>query len=329
MRKALAPAALLLVMSQVLNGALAAELVVQPSTVPDLKAVFGQVQSRDTVPARARIGGTLLTRTIEEGSAVKAGEVIAVVGDEKLALQLQAVDARIKALQAQLDNARGDLDRSQLLMARGAETQSRLDLLRTAVNVFVNQVEAARAERAVIVQQTTEGQVLAPKDGRVLTTPAIPGSVVMAGETIARIAAGGYYLRLALPERHAAHVKAGDPVTIGGRAQGADAQLGPGRAGRIVKVYPELEGGRVIADAEVDGLGDFFVGERVPVWITVAERPALLVPTGAVTNRNGVDYVRVAGEAGPLDVPVIIGSARDGRTEILSGLRAGDRVVTP
>ncbi|MFO1148661.1 MAG: efflux RND transporter periplasmic adaptor subunit [Alsobacter sp.] len=328
MRIALAPAALLLVLLQAPHAG-AGEIVVQASTVPDLKAVFGQVQSRDTVPARARIGGTLISRSVEEGSAVKAGDVIAIVGDDKLALQLLAVDARIKALQAQLDNARGDLDRAQSLMAKGAETQSRLDMLRTAANVLVNQIEAARAERAVIVQQTTEGQVLAPKDGRVLTTPAVPGSVIMPGETIARIAAGGYYLRLALPERHAAHVKAGDPVSIGTRGQGADAQTGPRRAGRIVKVYPELDGGRVIADAEVEGLGDFFVGERVPVWITVAERQALVVPAAAVVNRNGVDYVRVAGEGGTLDVPVIVAAPEDGKVEVLSGLRAGDKVVTP
>ncbi|WP_406855444.1 efflux RND transporter periplasmic adaptor subunit [Alsobacter sp. KACC 23698] len=326
MRKALAAAAMLLVL---VHSATAGEVVVQPTTVQDAKAVFGQVQSRDTVPARARIGGTLISRSVEEGSAVKAGDVIGVVGDEKLALQLQATDARIKALQAQLDNAKVDVERSQALISRGAETQSRLDQLRTAVNVFTNQLEASKAERAVIVQQTTEGQVLAPKDGRVLTTPAVPGSVIMPGEPVARIASGGYYLRLALPERHAAHVKVGDPVSIGGRGQGANAQAGAGRQGRIVKVYPELEGGRVIADAEADGLGDFFVGERVPVWITVAERQALLVPAAAVATRSGVDYVRVAGEGGALDVPVVVGPARDGRVEVLSGLRAGDRVVTP
>jgi RND family efflux transporter MFP subunit len=329
MRKALAPAALLLALLHAGAQAGAGEFVVQPRTLPDLKAVFGQVQSRDTVPARARIGGTLLSRAVEEGTAVRAGDVIAVVGDEKLGLQLQATDARIKALQAQLANAQSDLDRSQSLMSRGAETQSRLDQLRTAVNVYTNQLEAARAERAVIVQQTTEGQVLAPKDGRVLTTPAVTGSVVMPGETVARIAAGGYYLRLALPERHAGHVKAGDPVSIGGRGQGAGPEGGPRREGRIVKVYPELEGGRVIADAEVDGLGDFFVGERVPVWITVAERQALVVPQDAVSTRSGVDYVRVAGEGGTLDIPVVLGAAADGKVEILSGLRAGDRVVTP
>jgi hypothetical protein len=71
------------------------------------------------------------------------------------------------------------------------------------------------------------------------------------------------------------------------------------------------------------------VGERVPVWITVAERQALLVPAAAVATRSGVDYVRVAGEGGALDVPVVVSPARDGRVEVLSGLRAGDRVVTP
>ena len=40
---------------------------------------------------------------------------------------------------------RGDLDRAQSLMAKGAETQSRLDMLRTAANVLVNQIEAAKA----------------------------------------------------------------------------------------------------------------------------------------------------------------------------------------
>ena len=87
---------------------------------------------------------------------MKAGDLIGVVGDEKLALQLQATDARIKALQAQLDNAKVDVERSQALISRGAETQSRLDQLRTAVNVFTHQLEASKAERAVIVSQLSD-----------------------------------------------------------------------------------------------------------------------------------------------------------------------------
>ena len=315
-------------------AARAGETLLAPRPVVDRKAVFGRIESRDTVPARARIGGTLLSRTVEEGSAVSAGEVIAVVGDEKLGLQLQAVDARLKALVAQLDNAKTDLERAQSLLSRGAVTQSRLDQLRTAVDVLANQIEATKAERAVVVQQTAEGQVLAPKSGRVLSVPAVPGSVVLPGEPIARIAAGGYFLRIALPERHAARIKVGNAVQVGARGMSpATASAAPSREGRIVKVYPELDGGRVVADVEVEGLGDFFVGERVAVWVAVAERQALAVPSAAVVTRNGIDLVRVvSGTGAAQDVAVVLGAPLEGSpgdVEVLSGLRAGDGVVTP
>ncbi|MGL4445699.1 MAG: efflux RND transporter periplasmic adaptor subunit [Alsobacter sp.] len=313
--------------------AVAGEVKVEPVRVTDMKAVFGQVESREIVPARVRIGGTLLSRLVEEGSAVKAGEVIAVVGDEKLALQLQAVDARLKGLESQVETARTELERAQSLIARGAVSQSRLDQLRTVAEVLANQIDASKAERAVIVQQTTEGQVVAPKAGRVLTVPATTGAVVMPGETVARIAVGGTYLRVSLPERHAARIRTGDTVTVGqrGLAPGGDASAR--RSGRIVKVYPELDGGRVIADVEVDGLSDFFVGERVPVWIPVGERTALAVPEAAVTTRNGIDFVRIATKDAPAEVAVVLGGRLDTKDgpaiEVLSGLRAGDRVITP
>ncbi|MGL4241276.1 MAG: efflux RND transporter periplasmic adaptor subunit, partial [Beijerinckiaceae bacterium] len=105
------------------------------------------------------------------------------------------------------------------------------------------------------------------------------------------------------------------------------------RTGRLARVYPELDGGRVIADVEVEGLGDFFVGERTQVWIPIERRKTLVVPPEAVTLRNGLDTVSLATGAGPMSVVVIVGGATDGpdgrRIEILSGLREGDRVLTP
>ena len=60
---------------------------------------------------------------------------------------------------------------------------------------------------AVITQQVEEGDVLAPAQGRVLTIPVTVGAVVMPGETIAKIAANAYVLRLELPERHARFIE--------------------------------------------------------------------------------------------------------------------------
>jgi RND family efflux transporter MFP subunit len=316
------------------SSARAGEFVVRPIPLDETKAVFGQVESRDTVPARVRTGGTLLSRTVEEGSAVNAGDIIAVVGDEKLALQLQALDARLKALVAQLDNAKIELERGQALLSRGIAAQSRVDQLKTSADVLVNQIEAAKAERAVVVQQTIEGQVIAPKSGRVLATPSAPGAVVMPGETVAKIAAGGYFLRVALPERHAASIKQGDMVQVGSRGLDPAAQAAaPHRTGRVVKVYPELDGGRVIVDVEVDGLGDFFVGERVPVWIAVGRRDVLAVPPAAVVTRSGGDLVTLVTRDGTLEVPVVLGTVvptpEGERVEVLTGVRADDKVVVP
>jgi RND family efflux transporter MFP subunit len=309
----------------------AAEIAVKVSERPDLKAVFGQVQSRDVVAARARIGGTVTSLSVEAGSAVKSGDIIAVVVDDKLALQLSATDSRLKAVEAELENAKTDLDRASKLLQGGVVPKTRVDLLQTQFDVLTNQLLAARAERAVLLQQQSEGDVIAPAPGRVLSVPVTKGSVIMPGEAVARIAGGGYFLRLSLPERHAAHIKLGDAVIVGSRGLTDLSNSAPVSEGKVVKVYPEIEAGNVLADVEVADLGDFFVGERTRVWIPVATRTVVSVPVTAVTNRAGVDYVRLAG--GNVDVPVITGARFDDNgtasVEILSGLGAGDKVVTP
>ncbi len=314
--------------------ALAGEFIVRAEPKTDFKAVFGRVESRDLVQARARIGGTIVTLDVEEGSSVQAGAVIARVVDDKLALHMGALDARLKELDAEIQNASTELARGKSLFASGTIAKSRLDTLQTRVDVLANQLAAAQSERAVIVQQGAEGDVLAPAAGRVLSVPVTGGSVVLPGETIARIAGGGYFLRLSLPERHAAQINQGDDVFVGSRGVGsATVTFEKARKGKLVKVYPEIEGGRVLADVEVDGLGDFFAGERTLVWIPVDQRTAISVPPAAISTRYGIDYVSLVSDAGPMDVAVITGESFEtgagARVEILSGLRDGDRVVTP
>lgn len=314
--------------------ATAGEYKVQDSLRIEYKAVFGQVESRDTALARARIGGTIVSLDVEEGASVKAGDVIATVVDDKLSLHLDSMDAHLKELHAQLDNATTELTRGQALIASGTIPKSQFDALKTQVDVLTNQIGAAEADRAVIIQQATEGKVLAPTSGRVLTVPVTKGSVVLPGETIVRIASGGYFLRLSIPERHAARLHDGDEVLVGSRGlTDTQTSIETARKGKIVKVYPELDAGRVLADAEVDGLGDFFVGERTLVWIPIGERNVTSVPSDSLSLRYGVDYVRITGANGPSDVAVIVGETvetpQGKQTEILSGIRAGDKVIAP
>lgn len=314
--------------------AVAAEFVVKAITTTEMKAVFGQVESRTVVPARARIGGTIHEIRVSEGSEVKEGDVIAVVVDDKIALELQAAEAEIKVLESQLDNARTEAARVEKLVAQGVSTQSALDAVRLQLNVVTNQLAAAEANKAVVEQRALEGQTLAPASGRVLTVPVTQGSVILPGEEIARVATGPYYLRLSLPERHAAEIAEGDTVQVAERGM-APATTAPStiRLGKIVKLYPEIADGRVIADVEVADVGNYFVNERTLVSIPIGKRSVLAVPPEAVRIIHGIDYVRLVNSAGEMDVAVILGEPFEdaGRrlVEVMSGLRDGDRVVLP
>ena len=308
-----------------------AVFTVAPATVPDQKAVFATVESRRIVPARARIGGTVVKLTVKEGDHVDLGQVIATVGDEKLGLQMRSLDAQIAALEAQLTQAQNDLTRIQELFDKGTVPRTRLDEARTAHNVANNTMRARIAERSVIQQQLTEGDVLAPVAGRVLKVPLTTGAVVLGGESIAQIAEQNFILRLRVPERHARFLKPGGTIRID------TAELGGSepRFGTITLVYPQIEDGRVVADATVAGLGDYFVSARIRVWISAGDRTAFIVPESLITTRFGVDYVKVStGEKTVVDVPVQRGRALPrpelpNGIEILSGLKAGDHLVQP
>jgi biotin carboxyl carrier protein len=286
------------------TAARAESLTVVMRPVEDLKAVFATVESVHQTQARARIGGTVTELRVREGDQVRAGQVMAVVRDAKLPLQMAAIDARLRSAAAQEHQAETELARATQLRASGTGTQQRQDDARTGLDVIQAQGAAVRAERAVLEQQLREGEVVAPAAGRVLR----------------------------VPERHARHLHSGDPVLVGARG------LAPGAApetmgrGTVRLVYPELRDGQVMADAEVAGLGDFFVGERVRVYVATGTRPAVVVPPDWLGRRFGVDFVRLADggervvQSGAL-LPALAGEA--GGLEVLSGLHGGEVLIRP
>ncbi len=313
------------------DGRAAGTVTVQQTSVDDAKEVLATVESVRTPQARTRIGGTLTTVNVVEGDAVKKGDVLAVVEDTKLRLQLTAAAARIDALVAKLSQIQTDLDRARQLRATGAAPQSRLDDAETQMTVTRAEIAAARADQSVIEEQVIEGKVLAPDDGRVLKVSAVAGQVTMPGEPIATLATANYILKLRVPERHARFMHEGDEVLIAGR--GLDRNTATHMTkGKIVRVYPELDQGRVVADAEASAIGDYFVGETVSTFLSTGKRDTIVVPADTIIRREGLTFVRLKGVG---EVPVQTGPkqiAADGVTpgvEILTGLKVGDEVVRP
>lgn len=307
-------------------GPLVAEpLTLAPTDITDWKAVYGTVEARDRVPARARLGGILVNLTVAEGDLVTEGQDLGLITDDKLALQRDALAAQRASLSAQLANAETDLARGEELLASGTTTAQRVDALRTAVDVLKGQIASLDAQAQVIDQQVAEGRVLAPATGRVLDVPVARGAVVQPGEPVALIGGGGTFLRISVPERHATSLVEGDPIQIGGEGT---AEM----TGTLSRIYPLIEAGRVTADVEITGLPDRFFGARMLVRLPVGTRPALLVPETAIVTRAGLDLISIVQPEGPALRSIVPGVrlTLDGTpmVEVLSGLAPGDTVLS-
>ena len=74
--------------------------------------------------ATAEPAGVRIDSGVREGDRVQAGAEIARVADQKLALQMQALDSRIKSLQAQRDQARAGVLPSSQSTARWASERT-------------------------------------------------------------------------------------------------------------------------------------------------------------------------------------------------------------
>ena len=267
--------------------------------------VAAEIATVDQAQVLARIPGILTSLSVREGDMVRKGQVIGRIVDSQLGYQSAA-------LGAQAAQAQSELARVRFLYENGVYAKARLEQAEAAA-------AAARAQQAAVGAVAGQGAVVAPTDGRVLRADVPAGAPVAPGMPIAVITAGPTIVRLTMPESLADKVRPGAQV------------MADGRSGRVVKVYPAITAGQVMADVDMPGIDNSTIGRRVAAKVQTGTRKALLVPANLVTSRYGIDYVTVLAKDGSAaQVPVQTAPAAEtGKVELLSGVVAGDTLIAP
>lgn len=276
---------------------------------------------------------------------------------------LQA-EARLAAAQSQVDLTTTRLERFEYLARQGAISQDDLDRYvseaQTAVANF-NEVQqqlkaiasgsrpeeiaaaaanvaATRAQVKAIETELAEANIRAPFPGRVTQTYATIGATVTpttaasatASATSSSILAlsAGLEVEIDILEANIGQIQVGQSVEI--VAEAFPNQVYTGRVQRIapeaiiennVTTFPvvvELLTGadRLRSGMTVDAT---FVGETLT--------DALMVPTVAIATQDGQLGVQIPDSEGNADFrPVTVGITQAGKTHILHGLEAGDRI---
>jgi len=293
-------------------------LTLVPSDTVDWQDVSAEIATVDQAQVLARIPGVLTTLTVIEGDMVSRGQAIGRIVDSQLGYQSGVYGAQAAAAQAQAAQAAAELERVKFLYQNGVYAKARLDQAQAAASAAHAQVRAARAQQAAVGAVAGQGTVIAPASGRVLRADVPAGSPVAPGMAIAVITAGPTVLRLEMPESLADKVHAGSRVQANG--------LG---TGRVIKLYPSVNAGKITADVDLPRIDNKLIGRRVAARVETGTRKALIAPAAYVTTRFGIDYVTLLAKDGSAaQVPVQIApTAEPGKVELLSGAAPGDVLI--
>ena len=316
----------------------------------------GYVTARRRATVSSKVTGKVIEVNVEEGMAVREGQVLARLDDSSLRAgmvlaraQLEAARQAIPEMEVRLAEARVNLERQQRLMKDGLTTPSAIDQGEAEVNSLIARINSLReqinvAQSQVALQQTAIDDMVirAPFSGVALSKDAQPG------EMVSPVSAGGGFTRTGIStivdmrsleievdvnESYINRVSAGQPVSAVLDAY-PDFQI----PAKVIAVVPTADRQKAtvlvrIGFNELDprilpdmGVKVTFLREADPA-APVAAQAMTLVPKAAVKTENGSSYVFLVQQTTVARRAIKTGGTDGDRLEVTAGLKGGDRVV--
>ena len=292
----------------------------------------GDIRARTETRLSFRVGGKLMSRTVNVGDEVKAGQVIAQLDPSDLKLGQDAAAAGLRAAQANWDQVSADLKRYQELHGQGFIGGAELERRQTAVKAAQATLDQARVQTSAQGNQTQYTRLVADAAGVVTGVDAEPGAVVGAGTPIVRLAlAGSRDVVFNVPEDRVASARTllKQPGALQVRLWGATGE--PVRATlREIAAAADPTTRTFAAKADLSG-ADVRLGQTATVAFPLAQRDAVTrLPLAAVMEQGGKSVVWLL-DAATMTVkpqPVQVAGADGNQVLVGGGVQPGQEVVT-
>jgi RND family efflux transporter MFP subunit len=259
---------------------------------------------------------------------VRAGDVVARLDPQDLALQVESAEAELAAATSNLAQAAADLERYTTLKGKGFASIADFDRKRAANDEAEGRLQRAKRALDLVRNQLGYADLKADVDGVITATLAEPGQVVAIGQAVARIAhRGEKEAVVALPETWLGEArKAKATVQLWSeRDRSFDArlrELSP-QADPATRTYAARF---TIADAD-DAVA---FGMTATVTLSrLADARVARLPLSAILNRGSGPSVYAVDQTGALVLrPVTVASFTENAALVTSGISDGDQVVT-
>ncbi len=288
----------------------------------------GVVRARYETDLGFRVAGKIVSRLINNGDVVHAGDVIARLDPQDFVLQVESAEAELAAATSNLAQARAEAERYATLKTRGFAAVADFDRKNAARDEAEGRLERARRTLDLARNQLSYAELKADADGVITATPAEAGQVVAIGQSVARLARHGEKEAVvALPESWL------------GEARKSQASMrlwsDPDRrfTARLRELSPQADaatrtyaGRFTIADA------DETVALGMTATVTLArtaDAKIAKLPLAAVLNRGSGPAVYVVDASGALELrDVKVAAFTEDAALVTDGVRDGETIVT-
>ena len=289
-------------------------IAVEPRAMAASYGGSASLEARAESQVVAKTSGVALEVLVEEGDAVRAGQVLVRIDADRARLNLAQIDAQVKKLEANYRRA-SELVKQQMVSV-GDHDQLRYDL------------ENARAAWRLAQLELSYTNVTAPIAGVVASRSIKAGNFVQINTPIIRIVDNSRLeATLNVPERDLAKMRVGLPV----RMQ-VDALAGRAFEGVVDRIAPVVDAGsgtfRVVCAFDPDD-GVLQPGMFARIGIDYDTRSAALaIPRSALLDDDGEAAVYTVRDGKAVRTVVETGYVDGDFIEVRDGLAEGDRVVT-
>jgi len=303
--------------------------IVTPTTAELGNVYSGEVRARHESDLAFRVGGKMVTRQVDVGSAVRKGAALARLDPQDARLAVDASRSQLAAAEADHALAKVELDRYVELHAKNFVSKAVLDARQTTFNTTKARLAQARAQLATARNQSAYTDLEADADGVVTAVLAEPGQVVAAGQPVVRLARPEEKeVVIHVPESRLAELREATQVLIALWTQPEKPY-----AGRVREIAPNADPVTRTFTVKVSLLQpDPSVRLGMTANVLLGERSThqiVTLPLAAVVQENGRTSVWVVDpgtrKANPRAVE--IGAYREDGVTVLAGLAAGEVVV--